>query len=240
MADIIITCNACGNPISVSEFVSAEFLTCRKCKANVPVPKQMPAGPARPKPGCRVEEPPPPPTQPPAPPPRKRGLFGSRAPRKTHPPGPLNNTETVIASMPKIRKRVRRKHYSSWANKFVPWILFVTLTLVFCYLRWIPGAMPSARLTMLIQGAVGALLFIHVSVVLFAFSEDSFHAILCAIIPGYSLYYLFSQLDQYIIRALTAALLIAFGLDTGQAIQSTWRSFYRTTNAWLQDSHMEK
>jgi hypothetical protein len=200
MADIIIICNACGNPISVSEYVSAEFLTCRKCKANVPVPKQMPAGPAR----------------------------------------PINKTETIIASMPKIRKRVRRKQYSSWANKFVPWILFVTLTLVFCYLRWIPGTMPSARLTMLIQGAVGALLFIHVSVVLFAFSEDSFHAILCAFIPGYSIYYLFSQLDQYIIRALTAALLIAFGLDTGQAIQSTWRSFYRTTNAWLQDSHMEK
>lgn len=241
MADIIITCPSCGNQIAVSEFVSAESLTCMKCKTSVPIPREMPAGTesARPRLQLHHDAPPPTPVQAP-PPPRKRSLFGARkhTPAKAASLG--NTLGTVQASMPSIRRRVRKRRFSSWTNTVMPWIVFVILTLVFCYLRYWPKALPAARLDMLITGAIGALAFLHVSVIVYAFGEDPFHSVLCALIPGYSIYYLFTQADQFILRALAAALLIAFGVDTSIAIKNAWLSFYKTTNAFLEDSHLEK
>lgn len=240
MADITITCGSCGNQIAVSEFVSAESLICMQCKSSVPIPKQMPAGTesTRPKLSVRHDEPPPPPVQ--APPMEQRGLFGFRKRAPVKPAAAANTSGTVQASMPTIRRRVRQRRYNAWADKVMPWVVFVILTIVLGYLRYWPRALPAERLDMLITGAISALAFLHVSVIVYAFGEDPFHAVLCAIIPGYSAYYLFTQADQYTLRAVAGALLIVFGVDTSIAIKHGWLSFYNTTNAWLEDSHLEK
>lgn len=240
MADITITCGSCGNQITVSEYVSSDSLVCYNCKTSVPVPKRAPVESSRPKLTVRVDTPPIP--SPIAPPPVKKKwrLFGPRTPRQARPAVMSSSQDTIAAKMPKIKKRARQTRYSAWSNKYMPWILFVILTLVLCYLRYIPDAMPAARLAMLIKGAIGALIFIHVTIIVYAFGEDAFTAVLCTIIPGYSVYYLFTQADQYILRALAAALLLAFGPDAGKAITKHWLAFYHTTNAWIQDKKPDK
>lgn len=241
MADITIICGSCGNRISVSEFVEAEFLTCLKCKTAVPIPKEKPAGTeaTRPKLSVKADEPAPPPAAA-APPEKKRRWLGSRS--KVHPAASLVSTspETVQAKMPSYRRRVRQRRRHSWGSKAAPWILFIILTLVLVYLRYWPGALPQQQTLRLIHGSIAALALIHVTVIVYAFGEDPFQGVLCALIPFYTIYFLFTQADQYSLRAVAAALLIAFGWDTSIAIRETWLSFYRNTNAWLQDSQPKK
>lgn len=236
MSDITIVCHSCGNRITVSEFVSAVSLTCMKCKTAVPIPAAKPAGRETERPRLNVkaaEDIPPPP---PATPPRRKPFFGARSkPERTATSLP-ETFGTVQASMPAIRRRVRQRRYSAFTHKVGPWITFILAAAVLSYLRYWPGALPAERLTLLVHGGVCALLLLHVTIIVFAFGEDPFQGVLCALIPGYTLYYLIAQSDQYLIRAIVLALMIAFGFDTALAIRTGWREFYHAANSWLRDT----
>lgn len=236
MADIIFQCPACGNTIQVSEFIESPTLTCIKCKTVVPVPQRQPSESeqARPKLSIRPPEEPAPPPEPP--PRRRRSLFGRRSKESAQPQESLSTFQNVQAKMPSLKRRVRKRKFNAFANRILPWAAFVVMTLVFCWMRFWPGAVPASRLRPLIEGAGWALLLMHITVIVFAFGEDPFQGVLCALIPGYSLYFLFVQADQYLLRALVAALIIAFGWDTALAVRKGWQSFYKTTNMWLQDT----
>lgn len=236
MSDIIFQCPACGNTIQVSEFIESQTLTCIKCKAVVPVPERQPeqSDQTRPKLSMRPpEEPAPPPETPPE---QRRAFFGGRRKGSAVVPQSASTFQTVQAKMPSLKRRVRKRKFNAFANRVLPWAAFVVMTLVFCWLRFWPGAMPASRLETLIEAAGWALLLMHVTIIVFAFGEDPFQGVLCALVPGYSLYFLLVQADQYMLRALVAALLIAFGWDTALAVRKGWQSFYKATNNWLQDT----
>ena len=74
MADITIVCPGCGNRITVSEFVSAEFLSCAMCQAKVPVPARVVVSAA--SAGLKMATPPEPPAEPV---PAKKGKSGRPA-----------------------------------------------------------------------------------------------------------------------------------------------------------------
>ncbi len=237
MADITFQCPSCGNTIQVSEFIESPTLTCIQCRTVVPIPARQPEVSDQTRPRLTMRAPEEPAAQEPPPPKPRRSLFGGRRKARTgETASSLNTFQTVQAKMPSVRRRVRNRKVNAFLNKVVPWAAFVLMTLVFCWMRFWPGAVPPARLTILIESAGWALLVLHITVIVFAFGEDPFQGVLCALIPGYSLYFLFTQADQYILRALVAAMLIAFGWDTGIAIRKGWQGFYKTTNMWLQDT----
>ena len=104
------------------------------------------------------------------------------------------------------------------------------------WLRFWPGAVSAQHLPTVIQTGIWTLFGLHVVVVLYAFDDDPFHGVLSAILPGYSLYYLFVQADQFYLRSLVAALLLVFGWDASQAAQRVWRMAYHDISSWIQDT----
>ena len=225
MADITINCPSCGNSVTISEFVSAEFLVCFKCKGQIPVPARQQAS-------NTVEK-------------LRLGGPKAQAPQKTEsevePPtaGELHSGDRRYSVtqnfFPDARKRVKRRKTNVFALRVMPWLIFVVLGAVFAWVRYSPGVLPKHQLDLVIQGGVWALVFLHLTVVAYAFSDEAFQGVLCLIIPGYSLYYLFVQSDQFMLRAVVAALMVGFGWDTAVATGKLWREFYVTANAFLAD-----
>lgn len=225
MADIIITCQNCGNQIPVSEFVDANLLTCMKCKARVTVPPRN----AEPQPSTQrlrlaVEKAPEPPPAPATLPERGKKTGGNR--NATQP-------NDVRQYLPKPKKRKPKRRAGYFETKVMPWLLFIVLSLVLGWLRYFPDALPADTLNTLISGGVWMLVLIHLAVICLAFGDDSFYGILCLIIPGYSLYYLYMQADQMAIRSVMGALMIAFGWDAVIATRQLWAEVYTTVSIWI-------
>lgn len=225
MADLIITCPTCGNTIPVSEFVDADRLFCMKCKTKIQVPERIP------EPSAVVQrlklavekspEPPPPPEPAQSGRQKKKSLF--KAPKPND----------VRQYLPKAKKKIQKRRATVFEAKVLPWLLFIVLALILSWLRYWPGALQGDILSALITGGIGVLLFIHITVICYAFGDDSFYGMLCLIIPGYSLYYLFIQADQMILRSTMAALMIAFGWDAVLAAQQLWAEVYATVSLWI-------
>lgn len=209
MADITITCAHCGNQITVSEYVEADTLVCAKCRNSVPVPPRTTETPL----AARLKLASPPPDAGPS-------VPAEDAPRRRKKSRPM-----------KFRRRSAGIQPATWG--FVVFILFGA---AMAYLRFYPGAMPSAQRELLITAAMGALGFLHLSLIAYAFADDAFQGVLCAVIPGYSLYYLYTQSDQFLLRAVAGALLLVFGLDTAQFVRRVSYNVYIDVSAWIQDN----
>lgn len=225
MSDIIVTCTQCGNNITVSEHVSAEFIPCMKCKNQVPIPARLPdttvVVPKLKLALARPPEPAPPPEPPPS----------AKLSRKAAKEAARKNVQQYMPQGGK--KRIRARKVSTFEIKVLPWLVFIVLLLVAGWMRHVPGALAPDIHAKFIQGGVLALLLLHVSVVCLAFGDDAFSGILCFIIPGYTIYYLFTQADQILLRGLTGALLIVFGWDFAIAAGELWNEFYTNASSWI-------
>ena len=226
MADIILTCQSCGGTITISEFVSAEFITCKKCQAQVPVPVRETSAPVSQKLMFPREKPPPPPPPPPA-------KAGKKNKEDREPVSSPSMGYTVRQYLPKPKKRKQSRRVTVFEAKVLPFLLFVVLTAILSWLRFWPGAMGASDLASLTRVGVWAVLLMHLSVTCLAFGDEAFYGILCLIIPGYSLYYLFIQAEQLILRAVMASLMITFGWDTLIALQEVWHEVYVTISIWI-------
>jgi len=225
MSDIIVTCAQCGNNITVSEFVTAKVITCMKCKWQVPIPERQP-DPAAAASKVKLTIAKPQATTPAAEPPIT-AIFDRKKVKSAN----KNNVQQYLPKGMKIRKRARK--ISTFELKVLPWLLFVILLLVLGWLRYDPAALSPDIHQNLIQGGVWALLLMHVSVICLAFGDDTFCGILCFIIPGYSVYYLFTQANQILLRSLVGALLIVFGWDFTLAAGALWNDVYATVSNWI-------
>lgn len=215
MADIIITCSQCGNSITVSEFVTAESLTCAKCKSKVLIPpRRLTPSEGVPKLRIAPQEPVPEPSAKPA-------HTGSAVP------------DDVQQYLPKVLGRIRQRKMSRFQVTTLPWLLFILLAAGLGVLRYWPQILAPDTLKTTIQAGVWALLFLHVSVSCYAFTDEAFYGVLCLIIPGYSIYYLFAQSDKLVLRAVAGSLLIAFGWDAVLASQQLWAEVYATVSIWI-------
>lgn len=219
MADITITCGNCGNRITVSEYVDAEFLTCRNCKQKVTVPAQEPAAVA---PQARLKL-----SQQPA---TAQAAASGEA-------SGVSLADEIRKNTPAMKRlRRRRRGHVGLRPAIMASVIFVILAAALAYLRFYPGAMPEVQRDLLIKGAIAALGFLHVSVIAYAFTDEAFHGVMCTIIPGYSLYYLFIHADQFLLRAVVGALLIAFGADTALFIRTVSHDVYVDVSAWIHDT----
>ncbi len=219
MADITLTCGTCGKQITVSEYVDAEFMTCLKCHTKVPIPRKQPEPTAAPRlklaPGMPGA-----PEPPPAPPATEPTLY-----------------EQVRQNTPFMKRRRKRGGRSvGWGSMVGAFAAFFALAGGLLYLRFAHGALPPAWLNLLIDVALLGLVGLHVGVILSAFADDAFQGILTVLIPGYTIYYVFVHSDRYLLRAVVAALLLAFGLDAARVIQHYAHDFYVSVSSWMQNA----
>jgi hypothetical protein len=214
MADIVVKCQNCGNEITLSEFASPEFLKCGKCGEKVTVPERAPDKPVVERlklaAQAKEEETPPPPIV----------LVGSHDPRKY-----------LLKRFTRKRRKMAKTSHLFW-----PWVIFVLLTIALVVLRYYNGLLSEGNLNLLIKAGIIGIFFFHVVIIAYAFAEDAFHGVLCILIPGYSLYYLFIETDQFYLRAVVASLLLAFGIDTSAAIRDFAQETYVNINRWMQDT----
>lgn len=210
MADIVLTCEQCGNHITVSEYVDADSLVCAKCQHVVPVPPRTPETSLSAK------------------------LKMASPPTALPEEGPSEAVPVRRKSRP--GKRIRRRRSGGVSPVVWGYATFILLSAALLYLRFSPGAMPPARLELLTTAAIAALGLLHLSVIAYAFADDAFHGVLCALIPGYSIYYLFTEADQFLLRAVVASLLLAFGLDTLQFVRRVSTDVYVGVSSWIQDT----
>ena len=218
MADKTITCQNCGNFITVSEFASAKSLTCVKCKTEVPIAE---VGPAPRAPHEKLRMAPPQVSEP-------EGVAKGAAGAKTK-----SRPNDVQRYLPKGKGRTKRRQMTTFQARLLPWLVFIVLAAVLAWVRYWPAALSPETLSLAIRGGVWALLLLHFSVVCYAFTDDAFYGILSLIIPGYSLYYLFIHSDNMILRALVASLLIAFGWDALLAANQRSSELYTTISRWI-------
>jgi DNA-directed RNA polymerase subunit RPC12/RpoP len=219
MADITLTCSQCGNQITISEHDTAETVKCMKCANRVPVPKREPAQVAAPPPKLKMAQP-----AEPAP-------AAAPAPTAGKPVKKLVDRDQRHY-LPRSLKR-RRRERATTGHLYWPWVIFVVLGVALTVLRYSHILGPDL-VDLLRTGGICAVFFIHVSLIAYAFGEDAFQGVLCAIVPGYSLYYLFFQSDQFYFRAILAALLVAFGLDTWVTIRDFTYESYIDIKYWIE------
>jgi hypothetical protein len=233
MADISISCPSCGTQITISEFVEAESLVCAKCKAKVPVPKRQPPPPA--SAGLKLaplEKLPPAPI---APEPGKRDRQkGSDRGVVVH-TAPGSAADGFQKYLPAAKRAARRRRSGPLIGLILPWIVFVVLGLALAWARYWPSALPPKHFDWFVTGGLWVLVAFHVTVIVDAFGDEAFQGVLCVLVPGYTIYYLFTHSDKYYLRGIAAAFLLVFAVDAVQAGTKHWTQIYRTVSAWIED-----
>lgn len=186
MADIVVKCAQCGEETALSEYVDPDLATCRSCGRKLNVPRIELAGP---KP----------------PPQREKAKEG---------PSPLERT-TVTAFRAANARRARvhkRRRIISWTpSVLTTWLIFGIGTIALCLVKVL--LLNESDRDVLIQGALIWLLLLHLAVVVDAFADNIMSGLLCLFVPFYSLFYLYTMCDSYILRLAVGVMLVPFGWD---------------------------
>ena len=188
MADIVVKCDKCGIETAISEYVDPSFATCRSCGEKLNVPHTAPAGP-RPPPQ-KKEKP-------------RDGLSALE-----------RNTMTAFKASQTRRARVhKRRRIISWTpSVLTTWLIFIVGIVLMCLLRfWLFRG--TSMEESLISGGLVCLGILHFVVVVDAFADSIMTGVLCLFIPFYSLFYLYTMCDSFILRLAVGILLVPFGAD---------------------------
>jgi hypothetical protein len=79
-----------------------------------------------------------------------------------------------------------------------------------------------------------AVLAFHVVILIKAFQDSVFQGMLCLLVPGYSLVYLFTVSDDFYMRGVLAGLLVPVAWDTLVKLQIVLAWLYKFINEWIQ------
>ena len=221
MSDIPVQCPACSNQFHVSEYADRDNLVCAKCGAAIPAAEPQAVTAEAPAPRLRLAT-----AQPPM------------TPVVQPPSAELTVTQAWMRRRQQnAKKKSSRRHLSlltrlnssTWLN----WAIFIILAGVGIYFRFFAPLSAAVHGELRYWGAMG-LLACHITIIISAFSDETFQGILCLLVPGYSLYYLFSLSDEHLLRAIMAALALAFGLDAWQYLNTISKDVFDGVNRWMQ------
>jgi hypothetical protein len=214
MADLSLKCPKCDKITVVSEFVDEAHLKCANC------------GDFLEKPGA-LEQVALSGSQPP-PPPLTRSKLRLR--KDSKPAVADDNKEDESSGLDAIIKganaidddslelRPEAKASRGVNHAILAGLLFLVLGAGMGYLRY-GHVLPQQYLDYSVKYAWIAALVINFAIVTKALTENMMQGILCLLIPGYSLYYLFGIADGFYMRAIVGAILIGIGQDAAAGIK---------------------
>jgi hypothetical protein len=240
VADIEITCASCTKHFSISQYAKTAGMNCPHCGATLPgdkgaeTPEELPtektelrlAGKAELEP--LFEEP----VHPDDVPKKGRKKKDGRSPLSV-----FRMNKDGVLDMNKRHERKKTstdKRESLLKSTLFSWLLFLILGGLMFFVRYGLEGDPHALFAGLIPYSWMVLACLHVVVTISAATSDVFQGILCALIPGYSLLYIFWQSDNFYLRAATAAALIGFGQDGGLQILDWSASQMNAISAWIE------
>jgi hypothetical protein len=210
VADIAITCSQCSTITTVSEFADSGKLQCRECGKQLEKPgalatalakhEQLEKGSPSPakKSGLRLAN-----RKHATPPPEDEPTVDKPI---IPPPDPINQRDT-LELRPEIKDDKRRINHAAVAGS-----IFVVLGSAMGYLRY-GGVLPPDVIAMTTEYGWLVVVAFHVMIVLKAMTDSMLQGILCLLVPGYSLFYLFGVSDDFYLRAILAGVLVGIGQD---------------------------
>ncbi len=209
MPDIDIACPKCEKHFRVSEFITAESITCPNC--NIPVPLRAPGEkpePTKPKKKLVLKE-----IEDPTPeelgePPAEEWTF----------------SEQMEATRREAPKEKMTHHIASWA-------IFLVLGGLMGALKY--GSIVEADLSTFWKYSPYIVIAFNLIVVIKALKEDIFQGLLCLLVPFYWVYYLFSVSDDFYMRAVCAGLLVGIAEDSFYFFNDVWMFVYTRVTDWI-------
>ncbi len=206
MADISITCQKCNAVTTVSEFVDSAHLKCHACGAQLEKPGGLEQAAKRV--ATKGSE---------KPPVKKHNLRLAKREETTSSTGIESSLKDIInpenhADRSDLELRPEAKTKAGVNHAVLAFILFLILGGAMGYLRY-GHVLPQNILDYSVQYSWIAVLVLHFIIVIKAMADSIMQGILCLLVPGYSLYYLFGVTDEFYLRAIVAGLLVGIGQD---------------------------
>lgn len=217
MADITLTCGACGATLTLSQYAKPDNLVCPKCAQPMTLPDE--------EKGTGVSL---------LPERIRKAKEEAQAAKTAQGDQPDVNLTDISKNIHTTQKRRKRAELVIPTLKAI--VLFLILALLFGYIRYFEGYQlildQDSLETVRFAGFIGVLFF-HIVIVIEAMTDEFVNGLLCLLIPGYSLYYLFTSSDSFYLRAIMLSLVIVFGHDFALYVHSYAMDFYKFVNAWL-------
>lgn len=217
MADITLTCDACGATLTLSEYARPDHLACPKCGKALAMPdaKKEPNGLLLPE---HIRK-------------AKADAKAALEARGGQPDIQLSDVSTHIHD-----RGPRRMKTELIVPTLKAAALFLCLAGGLGYLRYFDGyqlLLPKEGLDTVRLAGFYAILFFHIVIVIEALTTDFVTGLLCLIVPGYSLYYLYTSSDSFWLRAIMLALVLVFGRDFAFYVHDYAMATFRFINEWL-------
>jgi len=113
------------------------------------------------------------------------------------------------------------------------WLLFIVLAAALVYARFFSG-IPGLAPALLKKYGMIAVGIAYLASIALALKDNMFDGLLAVVVPFYPFYYLFFSSGSMLFRALTAALLAAFGYDCLVLLQALAQQLYARILFWMQ------
>jgi hypothetical protein len=219
MADITLTCAECGATMTLSEYASPDGLSCPTCNKPMAMPGVKTGNSERflPEHVRRA---------------KAEAKIAAEEAGENQPAVDLKDVTAQIHG-----RRRRRVRTETFMPTLKAGILFIILATVLGYIRFFEGYklfLAGDQLDMIKFGGAVAILFFHITIVIEALTCDFLTGLLCLIIPGYSLYYLYTTSDSFWLRSIMLALVIVFGKDFAFYVHDYAMNVFDFVNAWLE------
>jgi len=184
MADISLTCVACGTRLTVSEFVAGP-MPCPQCGALMEKPAKSEA--SRPHLAAPVKGP----------------LINSIKPMAE-----------LLAAQQRNRPKYdwQRVGPGLAVRLTTSWILFVTLLLALLAWQWW-GLRDARYLNAYLNARWGLAVIAWLAALIPAFQDTWIQGILCLLVPPYTVYFAFNRLDYFALRAFYFAVVMALAAE---------------------------
>lgn len=114
------------------------------------------------------------------------------------------------------------------------WLFFLLLGGGLLYIRFFSG-LPGLAPDLLKRYGIIAVGVTYLVSVFLAIKDNMFDGLLAIVVPFYPFYYIFSKCGSVFLRALTAALLAAFGFDCLLLLQNIALKLFDKISYWIQN-----
>ncbi|NQU40456.1 MAG: hypothetical protein HQ523_10925 [Lentisphaerae bacterium] len=218
MADVDVTCETCGSPITLSEYAAIETISCRGCGAPLRAVASVPSKSVGERLKLKKVE---------APPEAATDEDGN----------PILASHAEDAETWRFQRYIEQSRDSIKTRPkqtaFLLSILcFMLLATAMAYARYFEGVSPSTLQTIRIYGPYVALAM-HVVIMLAAFKDSVFQGILCLLVPGYSFFYLFLVSDNFWMRAVVGGLLVGIAQDSALFYRDVGLNIYEAVTRYI-------
>jgi hypothetical protein len=241
MPDIDATCSSCGKGLRVSEVVDVANMPCPTCGAQTMTRATAPDGtPILPpesqkKQKLRLQKIS---TEPVIKEPEEeqaRHKKRGKGPQTASPQATVSiSTGTVDLTELRERKRAERERRKApfMAHGLAAWGVFFIIGGISTWLRYGSGQ-GMGILEPALPYAWVVVLLLHLTGITLGAQDNLLHGVLATVVPGYSFYFIFQLYESYLLRAVAAGVLIAFGQDGALQIWAVVSEVADDLSAWI-------